>query len=130
MGLCVREDVSETTTDDSCFVPHYVTGPRAPSADLNSENASRHLYKHLSPAQKKLMAELYDDANALEQRRHRTSHTGGWWFGNNARNSSTTGGPSNANTHGNASGGANPRSATAEDIRQRARRHSTSKAVL
>jgi hypothetical protein len=53
-GICFREDLAETTNDDSCFVPHVVTreGSSAPKSKID--------FKYpLSAKAKRLRGELY-----------------------------------------------------------------------
>jgi Glutathionylspermidine synthase preATP-grasp len=50
-GICIREDSTDTTNDNSCFVPHYVTGP----PELTPDSLPR-----LTARQSDLWSSLYD----------------------------------------------------------------------
>jgi hypothetical protein len=56
-GINFREDSTDTTQDDSCFVPHYIRGEK--KAVFDKAGAAAISGKHFTDRQKQLYKELY-----------------------------------------------------------------------
>ena len=73
-GICVREDSSETTLDNSSFVPHYTTGNKKlsvqplPACSTRQSELRADLYKEIQPTGARSV-----HSNAVG------SGGGGWW---------------------------------------------------
>ncbi|OQR86432.1 hypothetical protein ACHHYP_10555 [Achlya hypogyna] len=89
-GFCFREDNAKTTNDNSCFVPHCISGPRMRDEPLPA----------LTPLQKTLMKSLYGSEH---QRRTNAEHSSAY---SSVRNvgGGYTGGVSSAGTGGGGGG--------------------------
>lgn len=75
-GICIREDLSQTTVDNSSFVPHYIVG---------EEDITLEPLPPLSGLQRKLRQELYGEDRLVETKKKQLtnssggSHSLGWW---------------------------------------------------
>jgi glutathionylspermidine synthase len=112
-GLCVREDVSSITNDNSSIVPHYVAASKR--RGMHSPNFSKNL-PTLSAEQIALRRKLYPETNSAQTdpvRGGRGSSGGGggwWWFRDNNQRTSSGGSSSGSSTDsgtGTASGSSN-----------------------
>jgi hypothetical protein len=133
-GVCIREDVSEITNDNSSIVPHYVSAPRRDSSTSISRPGSYspafpHDLPALSEKHKLLRKKLYPEEDfGLSSRAPRGGHGsggggGGWWWWRNSSSSAETKGPSSGTSEpsSKAQPSSSSTSANADNIRSKAK---------